>query len=56
MVLTASGDPAVFNAAGVTGVVALQANGNDWNDPADYPTTRGTRGGNSCASFKASKF
>ncbi len=56
MVLTASGDPAVLNAAGVTGVVALQANGNDWNDPADYPTTRGTRGGNSCASFKASKF
>jgi hypothetical protein len=56
MVLTASGDPAVLNGAGVTGVVALQANGNDWNDPADYPTTRGTRGGNSCAAFRASRF
>lgn len=56
MVLTASGDPAVLTGAGVTGVVALQANGNDWNDPADYPTTRGTRGGNSCSSFRASRY
>lgn len=56
MVLTASGDPAVFSAAGVAGVVALQVNGNDWNDPADEPTTRGSRGGNSCAAFKASRY
>lgn len=56
MLLQASGDPAILNAAGVSGVVALQANGNDWNLAADYPTTRGTRGGNSCAAFKASKF
>lgn len=56
MLLAASGDPAVLNASGVTGVVALQANGNDWNLAADYPTTRGSRGGNSCSAFKASKF
>jgi len=55
MVKNASGDPAVMVSAGLNGVAALpinvDASGANWNwqNPAHYPTMRGSRGNNSCS-------
>ena len=45
-IATASGNPAVMTAAGLSGVAALPANGNNWETAS--PVMRGGRGGNSC--------
>jgi len=55
MVKNASGDPAVMTAAGLNGVAALPTNVDatganwDWQNPAHFPTMRGSRGNNSCS-------
>lgn len=43
-----AGNPATINSVPINGVAALSSNGWTWDNPANYPTMRGTRNGNSC--------